>query len=75
MGGQTGWQARRHDPVGPGTFAFAQMPAALAAVAAVGYNAKPLLKIISRDPDRNIVASASKLAAPGFSNVQINSIS
>jgi hypothetical protein len=43
------------------------MPAALAAV---GYNAEPMLKIISRDPDRNIVASAGKLAAPGFGNVQ-----
>jgi hypothetical protein len=40
------------------------MPAALAAV---GYNAEPMLKIISRDPDRIIVASA---AARGFSNVR-----
>jgi hypothetical protein len=30
---------------------------------------------ITRDPDRNIVAGAGKLAAPGFGNVQINSIS
>jgi hypothetical protein len=30
---------------------------------------------ITRDPDRNVVASAGKLAAPGFGNVQINSIS
>jgi hypothetical protein len=29
-----------------------------------------MLKIIPCDPDRNIVASASKLAAPGFGNVQ-----
>src|ERR1019366_7210368 len=64
---RTGWRAYRHDPVGSGTFAFVQMPAALAAV---GYNAEPMLKIISRDPDRNIVASAGKLAAPGFGNVQ-----
>jgi hypothetical protein len=44
-----------HDPVGPGTVAFAQVPRALAAV---GCNAKPVLEIILRGPDRDIVASA-----------------
>jgi hypothetical protein len=51
---RTGWRAYRHDPVGPGTVPSAQVPAA------VGYNAKLMLEIISRDSDRDIVASASK---------------
>ncbi len=63
----TGRQAYRHDPVGLGTVPFADVPRALAAA---GYNAKskpkPMLEIISRDPDRDIIASASKLAVLGF---------
>jgi sugar phosphate isomerase/epimerase len=59
----TGRQAYRHDPVGLGTVPFAQVPRALAAV---DYTARPMLEIISRDPDRDIIASASKLAALGF---------
>jgi hypothetical protein len=38
--------------------ALVQVPAALAAV---DYNAKRMLKIVSRDSDRNIIASAGKL--------------
>ncbi len=59
----TGRQVYRHDPVGLGTVPFADVPRALAAV---GYKARPMLEIISRDPDRDIVASADKLAALGF---------
>lgn len=59
----TGRQAYRHDPVGLGTVPFAAVPRALAEV---GYTARPMLEIISRDPDRDIVASADKLAALGF---------
>ena len=59
----TGQQAYRHDPVGEGTVPFAVMPRALAAV---GHRARPMLEIISRHPDRDIVASAGKLAAMGF---------
>ncbi len=59
----TGRQAYRHDPVGLGTVPFAEVPRALEAV---GYNAKPMLEIISRDPDRDIIASAAKLAVLGF---------
>lgn len=59
----TGRQVYRHDPVGLGSVPFAQVPRALAAV---GYTARPMLEIISRDPDRDIVASASKLALLGF---------
>ena len=59
----TGRQAYRHDPVGLGTVPFADVPRALEAV---GYDAKPMLEIISRDPDRDIIASAAKLAVLGF---------
>jgi sugar phosphate isomerase/epimerase len=59
----TGRQVFRHDPVGLGTVPFAQLPRALAAV---GHGARPMLEIISRDPDRDIVASANKLALLGF---------
>ena len=53
----------RHDAVGLGTVPFAQVPAALAAV---GYTKRPMLEIISRDGDRDVIASADKLAAMGF---------
>ena len=56
-------QVYRHDPVGAGTVPFAQVPPVLAAV---GYRARPMLEIISRDPDRDIPASAGRLAALGF---------
>jgi sugar phosphate isomerase/epimerase len=59
----TGRQHYRHDPVGMGTVPFAQVPGALAAV---GHGAPPMLEIVSRDPDRDIVASAGKLASLGF---------
>lgn len=63
----TGRQAYRHDPVGLGTVPLAAVPAALAAV---GYTAKPMLEIISHNPDSDIVASAGKLALLGFGNGQ-----
>jgi L-ribulose-5-phosphate 3-epimerase len=59
----TGRQVYRHDTVGAGTVPFAQVPAALAAA---GYTGKPMLEIISHDPDRDIIASAGKLAVLGF---------
>jgi sugar phosphate isomerase/epimerase len=59
----TGQRTYRHDPVGEGTVRFADVPRALASV---GYGARPMLEIVSRDPDRDIVASAGKLAAMGF---------
>ena len=59
----TGRQSYRHDPVGLGTVPFADVPRALAAA---GYKAKPMLEIISGDPDRDIIASAGKLAVLGF---------
>jgi len=59
----TGRQHYRHDAVGCGSVPFADVPRALKAV---GYTARPMLEIISRDPDRDIVASADKLALLGF---------
>jgi L-ribulose-5-phosphate 3-epimerase len=59
----TGRQVYRHDEVGLGTVPFAEVPRALAAV---GYRARSMLEIIARDPDRAIIASASKLALLGF---------
>jgi L-ribulose-5-phosphate 3-epimerase len=59
----TGRQVYRHDPVGEGTVPFEQVPPALAAV---GYTGRPMLEIISHDPDRDIIASADKLARLGF---------
>ena len=56
-------QHYRHDAVGLGSVPFAEVPHALAAV---NYIAKPMLEIISRDPDRDIAVSASKLSALGF---------
>jgi sugar phosphate isomerase/epimerase len=63
----TGQQTYRHDPVGEGTVPFAVVPRALAAV---GHRARPMLEIISRDPDRDITASAGKLAAMGFRHTE-----
>ena len=63
----TGREVYRHDPVGLGSVPFADVPRALAAV---GYTARPMLEIISRDPDRDIVASAGKLAALGFAHAE-----
>jgi L-ribulose-5-phosphate 3-epimerase len=61
----TGRQIYRHDPVGCGTVPFAEVPRALHAA---GYSARPMLEIVSRDPDRDIVASASKLALLDFAH-------
>jgi len=63
----TGRQFYRHDPVGLGSVPFAEVPRALAAV---GYRASPMLEIISRDPDCDIVASVDKLARLGFTSAK-----
>ena len=65
----TGRRLYRHDPVGEGTLPFADVPPALAAA---GYCRPAMLEIISRHPDRDIVASASKLAAMGFAATKAN---
>jgi sugar phosphate isomerase/epimerase len=46
---------------------FAEVPRALSAV---DYRASPMLEIISRDPDRDIVASVDKLARLGFNSAK-----
>jgi sugar phosphate isomerase/epimerase len=59
----TGRRLYRHDPVGQGSVPFADVPRALDVV---GYRARPMLEIVSHDPDRDIVDSASRLMAMGF---------
>ncbi len=59
----TGQQTYRHDPVGQGTVPFCKLPRALAEA---GYRERPMLEIISHDPDGDVVASANKLADMGF---------
>jgi sugar phosphate isomerase/epimerase len=59
----TGQKIFRHDAVGLGTVPFPALPKALAAV---GYTRRPMLEIISHDADRDILASADRLAALGF---------
>ncbi|WP_161138682.1 sugar phosphate isomerase/epimerase family protein [Propylenella binzhouense] len=59
----TGTDVYRHAPVGSGTVPFGAVPAALAAA---GYAARPVLEIVSADPDREIVESAARLAAIGL---------
>jgi L-ribulose-5-phosphate 3-epimerase len=61
----TGRQHYHHDLVGLGRVPFAEI---LRALAAVSYTVKPMLEIISSDPARDIVASATKLVALGFSS-------
>ena len=67
----TSRQIYRHDPVGLGTVPFAGVPGALAAV---GCSAPPMLEIISRDPDRDIVGSAGKLALLGFTSTLASTV-
>lgn len=59
----TNQQVYRHDPVGLGTVPFAAIPAALAAV---GHREPPVLEVISREADRDILASRERLLAAGF---------
>lgn len=60
----TNKQVYRHDPIGLGTVPFEELPNALAEV---GYRRLPMLEIISRDADRDILSSTDKLAAMGIS--------
>ncbi|MBX9590010.1 MAG: sugar phosphate isomerase/epimerase [Hyphomonadaceae bacterium] len=53
----------RHDAVGLGTVPFAEIPPVLMGI---GYNKRTILEVISDDADRDIVASAQRLAAEGF---------
>lgn len=53
----------RHAPVGDGTVPFHGIPAVLAEI---GHRQTPMLEIISPTPDRDIMASADRLAQLGF---------
>ena len=59
----TNQQLYRHDPIGLGTVDFAPIPAVLTEI---GFTPKPMFEIISTDPDRDIVASASTLLGAGW---------
>ncbi len=59
----TGRGSYRHDPIGSGTVPFAHIPAALAAV---GYVARPMLEIISSNPDAAMRDGAARLITLGF---------
>ena len=48
------------------TVGLAAVPRALRAIGYGATKPKPMLEIISRDPDRDIIASAAKLAVLGF---------
>jgi L-ribulose-5-phosphate 3-epimerase len=61
----TGRQHYRHDPVGQGSVPFAEIPALLREA---GYRDKPMLEIISLDPDADIVDSVARLDAMGFAS-------
>jgi sugar phosphate isomerase/epimerase len=59
----TGRQQYRHDPVGHGSVPFHDIPAMLRDA---GYYESPMLEIISRNPDNDILDSVEKLTAFGF---------
>lgn len=59
----TGRETYRHDPVGKGTVPFSDIPAMLAAA---GHRERPVLEVISVDPDRDILASQRRLIELGF---------
>jgi sugar phosphate isomerase/epimerase len=62
----TGRQAYRHDPVGAGTVPFSAIPAMLGEA---GYRSRPMLEIISRNPDSDIAESMQRLRAAGFARL------
>lgn len=59
----TGRQIYRHASVGEGDVPFGVLPPVLAEI---GHVRRPVLEIISRDADRDLVSSASRLESIGF---------
>ncbi len=53
----------RHDPIGAGDVPFEGIPQVLAEL---GHARRPVLEIISRDADRDLLMSSDRLAAMGF---------
>jgi len=63
----TNQRVYRHDPVGQGTVPFGELPPVLAET---GYARLPMLEIISRNADTDILSSTDALAAMGFGQAQ-----
>jgi sugar phosphate isomerase/epimerase len=59
----TGQKVYRHDAVGLGTVPFDVVPPVLEEI---GYREKPMLEIISQQPDADIADSVRRLAAAGY---------
>ena len=59
----TGQKEFRHDAVGTGTVPFGDVRRVLAEI---GHTGRPMIEVISHDSDRDILASAERLAAIGF---------
>lgn len=59
----TGQRVYRHDPVGRGDVPFAAVPPVLREI---GYDDKPMLEIVSADPDADIADSVERLLALGY---------
>jgi len=59
----------RHDAVGQGSVPFRDIPAMLRDA---GYRELPMLEIISRSADRDILDSVEKLAALGFAAATVD---
>jgi sugar phosphate isomerase/epimerase len=65
----TGQRHYRHDGVGQGSVPFREIPAMLREA---GYRELPMLEIISRNADRDILDSVERLAALGFAGATVN---
>lgn len=57
----------RHDPVGQGSVPFRELPPVLAEI---GYARRPMLEIISRNADGDILSSAEALVGMGLGRAQ-----
>jgi len=65
----TGQRQYRHDAIGQGSVPFRDIPAMLRDA---GYRELPVLEIISRNADRDILDSVEKLAALGFAAATVD---
>jgi hypothetical protein len=59
----TGQQVYRHDRIGAGDVPFQKVPPTLLEV---GHSRRPMLEIISENPDEAILSSTEKLSAMGY---------
>jgi L-ribulose-5-phosphate 3-epimerase len=65
----TGRQQYRHDAIGQGSVPFRNIPAMLGDV---DYRELPMLEIISRNADKDILDSVERLAALGFASATVD---